>query len=123
MSAYQTSGYAYQGAGLFAYQGGTIPPTPSTGGGWPPVLVGNKKGKRKAKRLIDEIREAVQALYAKDDDVGIIKADAIITEIREIIPTVDKFPELLQQLIHLEQRVQAYMRDIDDDDDDFYFLM
>lgn len=96
-------------------------PAVSIGGGWPPLKVGYKKGRRQAKRIIDEIREAIAALeYTPNVEV---KAEAIQAEIVQAVQIVDRYPELLQQLMHIKQQLDAYLRSIDDDDDEFFLLM
>lgn len=90
-------------------------------GGWPPVKVGYKKGRRQAKRLIDDIKEAFASLDEAANPVA--KAEVIQKEIIQAVPIVDKYPELLQQLMHIKQQLDAYMRSIDEDDDEFFLLM
>ena len=109
---------------------GAAPPTPpqSSGGAWMPFYVGKKKARRKAKQLIEHIREAFERLEQQaeqgiDEDVLIIRADVIKTDIVRAAQTVDQYPELLQQLNTIRAQLQAYIDEINDDDDELLLLL
>jgi DNA-binding transcriptional regulator GbsR (MarR family) len=93
-----------------------------------PFYVGKKKARRKAKQLIEHIREAFERLEQQaeqgiDEDVLIIRADVIKTDIVRAAQTVDQYPELLQQLNTIRAQLQAYIDEINDDDDELLLLL
>lgn len=60
MPAYQTSGFAYQGSGAFAYQGGTTAVIPPSGGYWDYGTAREKK--RRPRNEVEEVIDEVAAL-------------------------------------------------------------
>ena len=136
--AYQTSGFAYQGAGQFAYQGASSPtPTPDSGGGggggyiWP----GRRKGKSKQERLFANLEKTIRNLVMPEVHIGTehvilpekvadIRVEKALRELSEIVAKDSDFAYRYSQL---KREMAAYkemrrQREIDDDDDDFFLL-
>lgn len=129
--AYQTSGFAYQGAGQFAYQDdGVSPPTINwqEGGAGHPVY---RKRRKKTKQLFDSIERTIrETVFGTESKVLVahkVQTDKGLDEaLRQLTISAQGYEDLSLRVEQIRAEISAYearkRREIDDDDDDFLMM-